>query len=274
MDGRYDLILGMPRLAKHEPWIDWRSRTIGTRHNPLADRALAGHVPSSSRDGYVHEHRVPRDKRQFGGSFEFLELPTPSPPRARELEVGDREVPQDPNTSPVERQGSAVCKRVAFVQGTVKSQGTEAATAHAGRGGSVRAPPTQRVVAGSAHVEKCAGVVARANKSGRVGTPTSQGFVAGSARATEDTGACASAITSGRVGAPTCKVNKGDKVTSTPKAEASSRDANSAADDRILQVLDVFTGEPKVGVVLSPLPTVAELLEPEELSYVEFLDSL
>ncbi|KAL7689579.1 putative aspartic peptidase domain superfamily [Plasmopara halstedii] len=29
MDERYDLILGIPWLDKPEPWIDWRSRTIG-----------------------------------------------------------------------------------------------------------------------------------------------------------------------------------------------------------------------------------------------------
>ncbi|GMF38579.1 unnamed protein product [Phytophthora fragariaefolia] len=128
MDDRYDLILGMPWLAKHEPWIDWRSRTIGASHNPLADRALAGHFPSSSRDEFVHEHRVPRDERQVAGSSEVLELPTAVP------------------------------------------------------------------------------VI----------------------------------------------------------ASTSVRD----------RVLDVFTGEPKVWEVLTPLPTVAELLELEELSYVEFLDSL
>ncbi|KAE9282402.1 hypothetical protein PF008_g27649 [Phytophthora fragariae] len=65
-----------------------------------------------------------------------------------------------------------------------------------------------------------------------------------------------------------------DKVTSAPQAEASSRDADSAAEDKVPQVFDVFTGEPKVGEVLTPLPTVAELLELEELSYVEFMDSL
>ncbi|KAE9066139.1 Transposon Tf2-9 polyprotein [Phytophthora fragariae] len=132
----------------------------------------------------------------------------------------------------------------------------------------------QGVVAGSAHVEKGAGVVARANKSGRVGTPTTQGVVAGSARATEDARAGARATTSGRAGAPTFKDSKGDKVTSTPKAEASSRDADSAVGDKVPQVFDVFTGVPKVGEVLTPLPTVAELLELEELSYVEFMDSL
>ncbi|GMF26394.1 unnamed protein product [Phytophthora fragariaefolia] len=274
MDDQYDLILGVPWLAKHELWIDWRSRTIGASHNPLAGRALAGHVPSSSRDGFVHEHRVSRDERQVAGSSEVLALPTTPPPRVWEPEVGDGEDPQDPNTSSKVRQGSAVCNRVAFGQGTVTTQGADASAARAGKGGSVRAPPTQSVAAGSAYVEECAGVVARTNKSGRVGTPTAQGVVAGSARAMEDDGAYACATTSGRAGAPTSKAIRGDKVTSTSKAEASSRDADSAAEDRVPQVLDVFKGEPKVGAVLTPLPTVAELLELEELSYVEVLDSL
>ncbi|GMF27670.1 unnamed protein product [Phytophthora fragariaefolia] len=175
-----------------------------------------------------------------------------SPPRAREPEVVDAEDPQDPNTSPMGRQGSAVCNRVAFVQGTVTTQGADAAAARAGRGGSVRAPPTQSVVAGSAHVEECAGVVARANKSGRAGAPTTQGVVAGSARTTEGAGVCVCATTGGRARAPISKAIRGDKITNTPKAEASSRDADSAAEDRVPQVLDVFTGEPKVGEVLTP----------------------
>ncbi|KAL4129903.1 hypothetical protein PRIC2_005910 [Phytophthora ramorum] len=46
--------------------------------------------------------------------------------------------------------------------------------------------------------------------------------------------------------------------------------------DRVVgpTVLDVLTGEYKDGGGLAILPTVAELLELEELSYVEFLDSL
>ncbi|KAE8984239.1 hypothetical protein PR003_g7948 [Phytophthora rubi] len=196
------------------------------------------------------------------------------PPRARELEVGGGEDPQDPSTSPGRGQGSAVGSRVALAQRAVETQGADAAAARAGRDGSVRALPTQGVVAGAAHVEKGAGVVARANKSGRVGTPTTQGVVAGSAHATKGARVGARATTSGRAGAPTFKINKSDKVTSTPKAEASSRDADSAAEDTVPQVVDVFTGEPKVGEVLTPLPTVAELLELEELSYVAFMDSL
>ncbi|GMF44056.1 unnamed protein product [Phytophthora fragariaefolia] len=198
---------------------------------------LVGHAPSSSRDGFVHEHRLPRDERQFAGSSEVLELPTVSPPRAREPEVGDGEKPQDPDTSPMGRQCSAVCNRVACVQRTVTTQGADATTARAGRGGSVRAPPTQTVAAGSAHVEEGA------------------------------------ELAQTRVVEPELPLRKA-LVTSTPKAEASGRDADSAAEDRAPQVLDVFTGEPKVREVLTPLPTVAELLELDELSYLEFLDSL
>ncbi|KAE9317599.1 hypothetical protein PF008_g18695 [Phytophthora fragariae] len=165
------------------------------------------------------------------------------PPRVRELELGGGEDPQDPSTSPGRGQDSAVANRVALAQEAVKTQGADAAAARAGRGGSFRAPTTQGVVAGSAHATKGAGAGARA-------------------------------ITSGRAGAPTCKGNKSDKVTSAPNAAASSRDADSAAEDKVPHVFDVFTGEPKVGEVLTPLPTVAELLELEELSYVEFMGSL
>ncbi|GMF45656.1 unnamed protein product [Phytophthora fragariaefolia] len=170
--------------------------------------------------------------------------------------------------------GSAVCNRVAFVQGTVTTQGADAAAARGGRGGSVRAPLRKAWWLVQPTSRKALGLLLATNKSGRVETPTTQGVVAGSARATEGAGACARATTGGRAGAPTSKATRGDKVTSTPKAEATDRDADSAAEDRAPQVLDVFTGEPNVGEVLTPLPTVAELLELEELSYVEFLDSL
>ncbi|CAI5704896.1 unnamed protein product [Peronospora effusa] len=30
MESPYDLILGMPYLAKHQPWIDWRTRTVAS----------------------------------------------------------------------------------------------------------------------------------------------------------------------------------------------------------------------------------------------------
>jgi hypothetical protein len=48
LDSRYDLIVGMAWLERHEPWIDWRSKTLGTtRLSPGG--ALASHEPTSAR---------------------------------------------------------------------------------------------------------------------------------------------------------------------------------------------------------------------------------
>ncbi|POM76033.1 Hypothetical protein PHPALM_6773, partial [Phytophthora palmivora] len=46
---KYDLILGMPWLEKHEPWIDWRGKGIGANRPAVSDRALVRHVPTSVR---------------------------------------------------------------------------------------------------------------------------------------------------------------------------------------------------------------------------------
>ena len=45
---------------------------MGASHKPLVERALAGHVPSLSRDGFVHEHHIPRSERLFAGSAEAM----------------------------------------------------------------------------------------------------------------------------------------------------------------------------------------------------------
>ncbi|KAI9981167.1 hypothetical protein PInf_010852 [Phytophthora infestans] len=39
LDARYDLILGVAWLERHEPWIDWKSKTLGASH-PAPSRAL------------------------------------------------------------------------------------------------------------------------------------------------------------------------------------------------------------------------------------------
>ncbi|POM60351.1 Gag protein [Phytophthora palmivora] len=38
---KYDLILGMLWLEKHEPWIDWRGKAIGTSRPAVSDRELS-----------------------------------------------------------------------------------------------------------------------------------------------------------------------------------------------------------------------------------------
>ncbi|POM76570.1 Pol protein [Phytophthora palmivora] len=54
--GKYGLILGMPWLEKHEPWIDWRGKAIGASRPAVSDGALVSNVPTSvwawgARDG-------------------------------------------------------------------------------------------------------------------------------------------------------------------------------------------------------------------------------
>ncbi|GMF53362.1 unnamed protein product [Phytophthora fragariaefolia] len=48
LDARYDLILGMAWLERHEPWIGCSSKTLGATHFSPS-RALANHEPTSAR---------------------------------------------------------------------------------------------------------------------------------------------------------------------------------------------------------------------------------
>ena len=49
LDSRYDLILGMAWLERHEPWIDWRSKTLGATRTTFCG-ALESHEPTSARN--------------------------------------------------------------------------------------------------------------------------------------------------------------------------------------------------------------------------------
>ena len=48
LDSRYDLILGMVWLERHEPWIDWRSKTLGATRN-VPSEVLESHEPTFAR---------------------------------------------------------------------------------------------------------------------------------------------------------------------------------------------------------------------------------
>ncbi|KAF1321848.1 Pol protein, partial [Globisporangium splendens] len=61
MGSRYDLILGMPWLAKHQPWIDWRARTIGSS------------IPSSDE-----ERRLRENFHAMDASFEHAVVGSPA----------------------------------------------------------------------------------------------------------------------------------------------------------------------------------------------------
>ena len=47
LDSRYDLILGMAFLERHEPWIDWRSKTLVATRTATSG-ALGSHEPTSA----------------------------------------------------------------------------------------------------------------------------------------------------------------------------------------------------------------------------------
>ncbi|KAG2787707.1 hypothetical protein PC129_g3274 [Phytophthora cactorum] len=53
---KYDLILGVPWLEKHEPWIEWRGKAIGASP-AVSDRALVSHVPTSVRNWAARKGR-------------------------------------------------------------------------------------------------------------------------------------------------------------------------------------------------------------------------
>ncbi|KAF1323241.1 Pol protein, partial [Globisporangium splendens] len=61
MGSKYDLILGMPWLAKHQPWIDWRARTIGSS------------IPSSDE-----ERRLRENFHAMDASFEHAVARSPA----------------------------------------------------------------------------------------------------------------------------------------------------------------------------------------------------
>ena len=45
---RYDIILVMAWLERHEPWIDWRSKTLGATRN-VPSKALESHKSTFAR---------------------------------------------------------------------------------------------------------------------------------------------------------------------------------------------------------------------------------
>uniref|UniRef100_H3GQN2 Reverse transcriptase domain-containing protein n=1 Tax=Phytophthora ramorum TaxID=164328 RepID=H3GQN2_PHYRM len=84
---KYDLILGMPWLEKHEPWIDWRGKAIGASRSAATDRALVSHVPTSVSSRAYHRSRVGNDSEEIVTAGAATGVMTPStagngPPQA------------------------------------------------------------------------------------------------------------------------------------------------------------------------------------------------
>ncbi|GMF19571.1 unnamed protein product [Phytophthora fragariaefolia] len=256
MDDRYGLILGMPWLAKHEPWIDWRSRTIGVSRKPLADRALADHVPPLPETDlcmstFCHE---------ANNTSELLPLPSAFPPQAHGFGDGREPDLQVPCPTHEGIRGPAGTNRVTRAHGAVDSQGVDDLTETAALGlvfaqkkvAESGLPPRKALELGPLTQLNTLELVQLTLKIAPelalvqitavgLGAPTTQGVIVGSARA------------KGRGGRGACAC--------APK-------------DETLRVLDVLAGKPKLGVTLAPLPSVGELMELEELSYLFFLESL
>ncbi|ETO60134.1 hypothetical protein F444_21632, partial [Phytophthora nicotianae P1976] len=59
LNSRFDIILGMAWLERHEPWIDWKSKTLGATH-PAPSGALVSRKPTSARKQkrYWREHEA------------------------------------------------------------------------------------------------------------------------------------------------------------------------------------------------------------------------
>ncbi|GMF50513.1 unnamed protein product [Phytophthora fragariaefolia] len=73
---KYDLILGMPWLEKHEPRIDWRGKAIGASRPALSDRALVNHVPTSVKSKGVRQDRQGASApKEFMGVAEVFGVP-------------------------------------------------------------------------------------------------------------------------------------------------------------------------------------------------------
>ncbi|KAG3249409.1 hypothetical protein PI124_g5942 [Phytophthora idaei] len=95
---KYDLVLSMPWLEKHEPWIDWRGKAIGASRPAVFDRALVNHVPTSVRNWAARKGR-----QDAVASKEYLESSTYwTAPRKwwqQELHLIERGSPRSPPES-------------------------------------------------------------------------------------------------------------------------------------------------------------------------------
>ncbi|KAG3109493.1 hypothetical protein PI124_g4663 [Phytophthora idaei] len=104
---KYDLILGMPWLEKHEPWIDWRGKAIGANRPAVSDRALVSHVPTSVRNWAARKGRQDAvASKEYLGVVDVLDDSTEvvaagaAPDRARQTCAGSPRSP--PESRPVD----------------------------------------------------------------------------------------------------------------------------------------------------------------------------
>ncbi|KAG3126456.1 hypothetical protein PI126_g22315 [Phytophthora idaei] len=100
---KYDLILGVPWLEKHEPCIDWRGKAIGASPLAVSDRALVSHVPTSVRNWAARKGRQDAVvSKEYLGVVNVLDDSTEvvaagaAPDRARQPCVSSSQSPPEP----------------------------------------------------------------------------------------------------------------------------------------------------------------------------------
>ncbi|KAG2863958.1 hypothetical protein PC113_g4958 [Phytophthora cactorum] len=124
---KYDLILGMPWLEKHEPWIDWRGKAIGASRPEVSDRALVSHVPTSVWNWAARKGRQDAvASKEYLGVVDVLDDPTEvvaagaAPDRARQHCAGSPQSP--PESRPVDEASKVAAPGSA---GQVGNQGPQ-----------------------------------------------------------------------------------------------------------------------------------------------------
>ncbi|KAG3065539.1 hypothetical protein PI125_g23982 [Phytophthora idaei] len=124
---KYDLILGMPWLEKHEPWIDWRGKAIGASRRAVSDRALVSHVPTSVRNWAARKgHQDAVASKAYLGVVDVLDGSTEvvaagaAPDQARQPCAGSPRSP--PEFRPVDEASKVAAPRSA---GQVGNQGPQ-----------------------------------------------------------------------------------------------------------------------------------------------------
>ncbi|KAI9907331.1 hypothetical protein PsorP6_004558 [Peronosclerospora sorghi] len=116
LDSRYDLILGMKWMERHDTYIDWKSKSIGSTHQRSGE-ALASHEPTFARS----QKRFWREMPGIGMS----EMISPNEVKEVYLEEGDSAVnPHDigeTGESPVVEVDSSEVKREALPREETRS---------------------------------------------------------------------------------------------------------------------------------------------------------
>ena len=264
MDARYDVILGMPWLMRHQPWIDWRTKSIGASMPLASGRALAGHTSTSARKrqhatahvrvvdvGVCEERRTHETEGAIGANA--IDLPA------------DQEAVAPLDTRVVAGDGAMLSPRSVAppVVGVVARDGAVLSP------GSSPAPPVVGVVA----IEQASPCSTSTDAPPRMGVEARQ--QASSCVATRPS---ASSKRNARR-----RIARDKRVATVEEQERWSSGATAGSRDdatsceipapTTYRVVDGLTGEVE-NVVLEPFPVLSELSSMEQLALPDMLAQL